>query len=789
MKRFLLLIFALAATFNLSAAEQSQLTGRVVDSNSEPVSYATVVVSQDGSQVAGAATDDQGAFALSLTKGNYSLIVSFVGYKEYHAEIDGTEALGDITLEQESTAIESVEVKSNFIRREADRFVVDVANSPSAIGQDGEELLRSAPGVWVDDEKISINGSSNPKIFVNDRELKMSAEQLLIYIRNLKSEDVRRIDVVPLSGAEEDASSASGAIKIYLKRQLESGMVGNISMRGATSKYMNSFSPSASVNYQSQKLTVNTSAWYNRYDSETWINSNSDYSSGAKLTDSNTSSGEAERAGGRIEAIYDFNDRHSIGGEISLYGSGDDDTSAFTSDMQLADAKFLTDGANSTNSSSNNISATFNYIYKIDSLGSTLKLLADYNRNKSDNFTDSRSTTNGIDSLYRANSGAEYKVSTVSLAYERILAPATSIKSGAKFTSNDMDSRSLYTHLSGEEWQSLTDYNSDEIYTENIGAAYLSASSRMGRWGVVAGLRAEYTSTTGGDNELNKDYLSLFPNANVSYSLDDMSSNSIILQYARSINRPSFWNLNPSRTQISEYSYQIGNPALKPEYSNSINLSFIYKYKYSLTAGVSITQNGTQQVVLQDENDPNVSFIQPINMDNQESFYVSANLPFQLTPWWSLNANVTYMRRGEKMHSTSDVFYQNMLFANAQTTFTLPKSFYITASCFGMSDVYSGNMLVEGRTVASVALKKQFAKKRFTASIMANSLFGKNQRITSTTETMTQLIESTNGWGLPRIGLSLSYNFKAGKEYQHRAGVESASGDDAGRMSAKSEGE
>ena len=35
-------------------------------------------------------------------------------------------------------------VKAQLIRREADRFVVDVANAPAAIGKDGIELLERA---------------------------------------------------------------------------------------------------------------------------------------------------------------------------------------------------------------------------------------------------------------------------------------------------------------------------------------------------------------------------------------------------------------------------------------------------------------------------------------------------------------------------------------------------------------------------------------------------------------------------------------------------------------------
>ena len=120
----------------------------------------------------------------------------------YRTEISVEQSLdlGDITLMADATQIDEVVVTAQLIRREADRFVVDVANSPIAIGKDGEELLKSAPGVWINDDKVSINGASGSKIYLNDREVRLDDAQLMAYLRSLRAEDIQRIEVVPQVG-------------------------------------------------------------------------------------------------------------------------------------------------------------------------------------------------------------------------------------------------------------------------------------------------------------------------------------------------------------------------------------------------------------------------------------------------------------------------------------------------------------------------------------------------------------------------------------------------------------
>jgi len=182
MKRLILLIVTLAAAATrLFAAHLCPSTGRVVDEQGKAVEYATVVLLKGTEQVAGMATDAEGRFALKAAPGEYTLLIQYLGFDPVKkpVRVEQENHLGDFVMRTSATGIESVEVKARLVRREAARFVVDVANAPAAIGKDGIELLERAPGVWIDGEKISINGKSGSKGYVNDRELRLEPEKPL----------------------------------------------------------------------------------------------------------------------------------------------------------------------------------------------------------------------------------------------------------------------------------------------------------------------------------------------------------------------------------------------------------------------------------------------------------------------------------------------------------------------------------------------------------------------------------------------------------------------------------
>ncbi|MBR2050690.1 MAG: carboxypeptidase-like regulatory domain-containing protein, partial [Rikenellaceae bacterium] len=145
MKRFftLLLIALTLAVSSAMAARQNtySLRGRVVDENNQPVEFATVVVlAPDSTQRTGIATDSKGRFELSTIEGEAILTVQYVGYQPYYQPINLTSStdLGDIAIAPAANSVGEVVVTARLITREADRFVVDVANNRAvAIGKDG----------------------------------------------------------------------------------------------------------------------------------------------------------------------------------------------------------------------------------------------------------------------------------------------------------------------------------------------------------------------------------------------------------------------------------------------------------------------------------------------------------------------------------------------------------------------------------------------------------------------------------------------------------------------------
>lgn len=218
-------------------------------------------------------------------------------------------------------------------------------------------------------------------------------------------------------------------------------------------------------------------------------------------------------------------------------------------------------------------------------------------------------------------------------------------------------------------------------------------------------MRGEYTRTEGKGHGIAQNYFSLFPNANVSYALAKDGSYSLIAQYARTIERPRFWTLNPQRYQISDYTYQTGNPKLDPAYKHDASLTLVLKHKYTLTGGIVVQTGEIQQTMRPDADDPKRLCIAWVNYDTTKSYYVSANAPCQFAKWWTMNLNATYIRQGQRVDQHTPEAHYNFYFANASTTFTLPAKFYIDLSYRLQGRMDFGNCWVEPMHFLNAGIK------------------------------------------------------------------------------------
>lgn len=372
------IVIVIMTVLRALGAQNYPATGRVVTQQGDAVEFATVVLLQDGQQIAGTATDTEGRFALKVPAGDYTLSIRFIGFEplEREVRIESPTDLGDLTLSAAATQIDDVVVSAQLIRREADRFVVDVANTPAMLGRDGIEALKLAPGIWMDGDKISINGKSGSKVYVNDRELRMEPDQLLSYLQSLRAEEIQKIEVIPMAGADYDADSSGGVIRITLRKRREQGTEGSVSLAAQAGEWSHGLKPQASVNHHSERFDFYANAWGHLQNATFRSDELTRYTAGDTRLESHSRTKERPRNYGfKAGGICELTPKHSIGLEADYWRTNEPGINDTHTDFTAAGILTRTESRYDAHNRQNNLSATFNYIFKLDTAGSTLSLI------------------------------------------------------------------------------------------------------------------------------------------------------------------------------------------------------------------------------------------------------------------------------------------------------------------------------------------------------------------------------------------------------------------------------
>ncbi len=806
MKHFTTLLALLLVTIAAAAQTQTfQLSGKTLNAEGTPVDYATVLLTTEGEEYSPAKSDHkmvitsaEGEFCIEAAEGHYTLKISCVGYNEHAQNIALTAHtdLGTIVLGAE--VLDEVVITGNLITREADRFVMNnLSESILAKGRDSYEMLRLAPSVYADSNGgISINGKSGVKILINEREVRMTGEQLMNYLKAIPAENLQKIEIIPESGADYDADSASGIIKITLRRQRDEGLSGSIALgvNTATRTHFINVGPNGNINYKNGKWNLFGSFSFGQNSHNTgddvFMKESTTYDNGATLSSKTGRELRNRLGGGMVGAIYDIDERSNVGVEYSMwYTPTLPSYTRSTLEYTLGDYSEAHQSIYEQLSGSVNQSLTANYIRTLDERGSTFKIIGDWanNRTEGENNNSDRSVVSlggvegtPIDSLYRNRSEAHYTYYTLTAAVEKKVTDLTTISYGAKYTLTDTYSTTDYAYKRGEEWQDLTSYNQLTDFNEHIGALYGIYSTRfLSGASLSAGLRAEYTAIP----QLKERYLSLFPHLNASVPLNPTQTVILSAAYKRAISRPSFWTMDPVRTQLSEYSYQVGNPDLKPVYANNFSLTGIFFYRYSLTIGASLQDGIIQQISMVDDADPTGRTLKylHVNLHNVYQYYAQLSIPAQLTPWWSINANITGLMLDQKITSNHPNERTFMAQSYMTNTFTLPKGWTIDLTGQFATDTHIGNLTQEGMGNISLSIKKLLLNEKMSVWLGLNNLLPtSNQVVHSSGEGFNKTLYSPNIW-YRSINVGIRYNFQSGKMFRARS-VESGAQDEKNRI-------
>ncbi|MBS1760031.1 MAG: TonB-dependent receptor [Bacteroidetes bacterium] len=617
MKHFYFLFILILITFSINAQTVS-ITISVSNFKKEPVAAASISITNrnDSHNSITKAADVNGEAKFLLEKnGQYTVQITAINYLpiEKGITISGEQSFFSFEAERAPKSLSEVVVTSKkpLMKQEDDKTIIDpevlVASSTS-----GFEVIEKTPGLFVDqDGNIFISSLTPATVQINGRDLKMSAADVATMLKSFPPNAIQKIEVVRTPSASQDASGSGGVVNVVLKKGFKPGLTGSINAGLQQGTYGNQFA-GVTINSNQGQRNFFISLNYNRRNSFEKINSDRIFAIDTMLIQNAFTKYPADAFNGNY--MYGFSKNKwdfEISGNTSLTKSRNNSDNKSVIE-KISTQNTLSENLNRVNNSGNSF-FTGNGIeakMKIDSSGSEWTSQLYYYYTKSDNeqqyatnyyspFVISfygNGTTNNHRNLYSGKSDLKLKLK------KKLL-----VETGIKSTYLAFENQSQYFKTISNV-QTLDNKRTNTFnYTENINAAYLQASKTFGKDIVLkAGARLENTNMEGhqivpSDTTFNIHRTDLFPYIFLSKSLMKIAGYDLraYLVYRRSISRPGYEQLNPFPKFIDQYLTEVGNPALKPQFTKNWEANVSVDERPVFAVGVNDTKDIFSMVTYQ----------------------------------------------------------------------------------------------------------------------------------------------------------------------------------------------
>lgn len=597
-------ILVLLIFINNSVVAQS-VGGRVSDSiNGEPLSLVSVALQKENKTIATTLTDKQGLFRFSASlmhQQTYTLQLSVIGYKDRSVSFiyPDTSMLFQLLLEENKKTLAAITVtgKPPLLVRKSDRSIINIENSSLANGFSASEVLQRSPGVWVDNMgNIRLKGNQPVTIMVNDVVQRLDPEELADYLRSLKSDDISRIEIIPNPPSEFEAGGSGGIIHIILKKKRTNGWSGSLNTEYWQQADKPYYTAGATLNHQLNKLYLSGSVSYVKDLRSITERTSINYADLSSFNNLTHRSENIQRQQYRFAAVYDISNSQAISLQSSF--SKVDWKQQFKNDEIYKDDQLTYGTATSIRQRLLNFSsATLNYSYRPDTLGSILKVIADFSSNARNDNSEYDKINENPDKqrLWRTHIPVNTKIFSIQSDYTKVLSSKTLLTSGIKYASISRNNEMTTEDFENTSWTLTPGQNNHFLYTENILMLYTSAEQKLKNTTIKAGLRAEQTFSDGNEIsssiKFSRKYFGLFPSLFIMQSLNAEKGTTVTASYARRLTRPALNELNPARIEFGSYTSVTGNPNLLPQYSNHFSLAYQFIKNHSLEVYFVHTNN------------------------------------------------------------------------------------------------------------------------------------------------------------------------------------------------------
>ena len=204
-KLLLLLVLLIPVT-----ASGKAVTGRLVDSENQPIMYANIVLMSDSSYIKGTTTDESGLFFFADNQSANNVKISKAGFEDLESVITISGDLGTIVLNEAGIMLEEVTVNGILPKTQikGNTIVTKVQNSVLAKMGNAYDVLTHTPMVTGINGELNVFGRGIPTVYINGREIHDLSE-----LQQLKSEDMQLVELISNPGASY-SSEINSVIKI-----------------------------------------------------------------------------------------------------------------------------------------------------------------------------------------------------------------------------------------------------------------------------------------------------------------------------------------------------------------------------------------------------------------------------------------------------------------------------------------------------------------------------------------------------------------------------------------------
>ncbi|TWI86444.1 TonB-dependent receptor domain-containing protein [Chitinophaga japonensis] len=644
--------------------------GKLVDAaGGKPVEYASVALLRqaDSSLVTGMLSKGNGDFSFEqVAQGRYILRVNFIGYTTIYKNVqlapgNSSKDVGNVVLKANVRSLAGVEVvgEKPTYTMAIDKKVFNVSKSLATTGGTAEDVLKQVPSVNVDiDGNVSVRNGS-PTIFVDGRPTTLTIDQI-------PADAIESIEVITNPSAKYDAEGISGILNIVLKKNRKAGINGTanagISSLGGVNAGANlnlrqdRFNFFLSYNLRSRKGWMNSHLFRKNIGSDT-ITYLDQYQDGDRFR---------RFQFGRVGVDWFIDNRNTLTisqGIVAGNFGNDNDQTLYDLDASQQRIRYGT-GIDNSERSFRNYSTQLGFKHTFAKTGHELTADVNYNRANGDNSTDYSLQYYNMahepiveprqPELRYGRGDGNTTYFTGQIDYVDPVTENSKLEAGLRTTARTFNNQMTTMGLNYQtgEFELDSALSNRYHYKEHVNAAYVNYSGTIKDFGYQAGVRAEQSFYNGNmqsakNSEYEIDYpVSLFPSVFLSQKLK--GDHELQANYSRRIRRPWFRDLLPN-LEYNAQSASRGNPALRPEFTNSFELSYLKTFAQKHNVMVSlyyrntnnaITDFYTDTTLILNDQPQKVVLSYPVNAATRNAWGAEFTVRNEILPGWDITTNL-----------------------------------------------------------------------------------------------------------------------------------------------------